>query len=78
MRPRDYELAWDDEVVEKLWRKHRVGVHEVEEVALEGDRAEFRWSRSRRHGRRLLVRGRTAAGRRLRVILRPVDPEGRL
>ncbi len=51
---------------------------EVEEVVLEDERAEWRWGRSRRHGRRLLVRGCTAGGRRLLVILRPVDPEGGL
>ncbi len=78
MRPKVYELTWDEEVLEKLWRKHRVRPQEVEEVVLEDEGAQFRRSASPRHGRRLLVRGRTAGGRRLLVILRPVDPEGGL
>lgn len=62
-------------MIEKLWRKHRVRPREVREVVFEDDGAEFRWSWSRRHGRRLLVLGRTAGGRRLLVVLRPVDLE---
>ena len=77
MRPRVHELTWDDEVVEKLWRKHRVLPREVREVVFD-DEAEFAWTRARRHGWRLLVRGRTAGGRRLLVILRPLDREGGL
>jgi len=68
--------VWDDKTVDKLWRKHRVEPREVEEVVFDDEGAEFRWDRRREHGRRLLVRGRTAGGRRLLVILRPVDPEG--
>lgn len=45
--------------MEKLWRKHRVRPQEVREVVFEDDGAEARWSTSRQHGRRLLVRGRT-------------------
>ena len=76
MRHRILELIWDEDVIEKLWRKHRVVPREVREVVFEDDGASFRWHRSRRHGRRLLVRGRTAGGRRLLIILRPVDLEG--
>jgi uncharacterized DUF497 family protein len=75
MRRRILEIIWDEDVIQKLWRKHRVVPREVEQVVFEDDGASFRWHRSRRHGRRLLVRGRTAGGRRLLVILRPVDPE---
>lgn len=78
MRPRVSELIWDDDIVEKLWRKHRVLPREVLQVVFDDDEAEFRWTRDRRHGWRLLVRGRTAGGRRLLVILRPVDREGGL
>lgn len=78
MRATVSELVWDDEVVEKLWRKRRVLPREVREVVFDDEAARFAWSRSRRHGWRLLVRGRTAGGRRLLVILRPVDREGGL
>lgn len=78
MRPRIHELVWDDEVVEKLWHKHRVLPREVLQVVFDDDGAEFRGNWSRRHGWRLLVRGRTAGGRRLLVILRPVDRGGGL
>lgn len=60
MRHSVLELVWDEEVVDKLWRKHRVETWEVEEVVFDDEGAEFRWSCSRQHGRRLLVRGRTA------------------
>jgi uncharacterized DUF497 family protein len=75
MRPKVWELIWDDDLEEKLWRKHRVEAWEVEEVVFDDEEAEFRWSFSRRHGKRLLIRGRTVGGRRLLVILRPIDLE---
>ncbi len=73
MRPVVYELWWDEETLEKLWRKHRVMAQEVGDVVCHDPGAEFRWHEHRRHGRRLLVRGRTRGGRRLLVILDPVD-----
>ena len=73
MRPVVDELRWDEETLEKLWRKHRVMAREVGDVVRHDPGAEFRWHEQRRHGRRLLVRGRTRGGRRLLVILDPVD-----
>jgi uncharacterized DUF497 family protein len=74
MRLTIHELFWDDDTIDKLWRKHHVEWWEVEEVVLDDDDAEFRWHEDRRHGRRLLVRGRTTGGRRLLVILDQVEP----
>ncbi len=73
MRTKLASLIWDDDTVDKLWRKHRVEFWEVEEVVLDDEHAKFRWHRSKRHGRRLLVCGRTAGGRRLLVVLEPAD-----
>jgi hypothetical protein len=75
VRPAVYELRWDEEILEKLWRKHRVLAREVADVALRDPEANFRWHEDRWHGRRLLVRGRTRGGRRLLVILDPLDLE---
>lgn len=72
-RVRIRELVWTDETVQKLWDKHRVEVWEVEDVVFRDESAEDHWSRSRRHGRRLFVHGRTRGGRRLLVILRPIN-----
>jgi hypothetical protein len=74
VRPVVYELRWDDQILDKLWKKRRVQSWEVEDVVLDDPDADFRWQKHRRHGGRLMVRGRTRAGRRLIVILDPVDP----
>ena len=75
MRPAVYGLWWDDATQEKLWKKHRVLSGEVGDVVLRDSKAEFRWHEDRQHGRRLLVRGRTRGGRRLIVILDPIDQD---
>jgi hypothetical protein len=46
MRHRILELIWDEDVIQKLWRKHRVVPREVEQVVFEDDGASFRWHRS--------------------------------
>lgn len=68
-----YELQWDEAIQEKLWTKHRVLGREVGDVVFDDPEADFRWREHRRHGRRLLVKGRTRSGRRLIVILDPID-----
>jgi hypothetical protein len=75
MRIRLDSLLWDDATIDKLWRKHRVEWWEVEEAIFDDEEARFRWHEDRRHGRRLLVRGRTSGGRRLLVVLHPVEAE---
>lgn len=72
-RTKVQQIEWDDHVIAKIWRKHRLESWEVEEATLDDERAEFRWNTSRRHGRRLLVRGRTHRGRALFIVLSPVD-----
>ena len=54
--------------------KHRVTADEVLEVCYSRNH-EARWDIDPDHGERLLVRGRTRAGRRILVILHPVDPD---
>jgi hypothetical protein len=73
VHPAVYELPWDEAIQEKLWTKHRVMGREVGDVVFDDPGAEFRWHEDRRHGRRLLVRGRTRSGRRLMVILDSID-----
>lgn len=71
------ELLWDDDqVIDKLWKKHRVDPWEIEDVVFDDLDAEFWWASDRRHGRRLMVMGRTRAGRKLFVILRPTHRRG--
>ena len=72
VRPAISELRWDGATQEKLWKKHHVLGREVGDVVFDDPGAEFRWHEDRRHGRRLLVRGRTRGGRRT-VILDPID-----
>lgn len=75
MQTRISQLQWDDAIIVKLWEEHHVEWWEVEEVVLDDEEAKFRWHTSRKHGSRLLVRGKSAGGRRLFVVLAPVDPE---
>jgi len=58
-------LIWLDEIVEKLGRKHRVEVHEVEELF--GDNPKFRFvERGHRDGEDVYAAlGRSEAGRYL-------------
>jgi len=71
-----YEIVWDDEVIEKLWRKHHVESWEVEEVVFDDEFAEFRWARDPAYGERLLVRGETHSNRSLFVALDPIRQRG--
>lgn len=63
------------EMAAKLGTKHGVTVDEVREACDDHD-VQTRWHFDARYGWRLLVRGRTVRGRRLKVILQPVDPAG--
>ncbi|EYR65024.1 hypothetical protein N866_18820 [Actinotalea ferrariae CF5-4] len=55
----------------KIQSKHGVTPDEVLDVCF-GHRTA-RWHRHEVHGWRLLVRGQTAAGRELMIVLHPVD-----
>lgn len=55
----------------KINSKHGITADEVLEVCL--GHARGSWHVDPVHGRRLLVKGHTAAGRGLKVILQPVD-----
>jgi uncharacterized DUF497 family protein len=61
------EIIWLEEIVEKLWRKHRVGVEEVEEV-FDGKPGFWFIEKGFRPGEDVyLALGRTDAGRYLSV-----------
>lgn len=55
----------------KIMSKHGVTPYEVREACSAVERAA--WDYHPKHGRRLLVEGRTVRGRVLKVILQPVD-----
>lgn len=57
-------LKWDDETATHIWVKHRVKLHEAEQVTFNPDKLVFR-SRDDRH----ILLGRTAAGRYLLVVV---------
>ena len=65
----DY-LSITREVAEKIYRKHRVTTEEAREAFEQG--RVFRGPNSRLGGRTYIVRGRTYAGRRLWLLVRPV------
>lgn len=58
-------------MAEKIQAKHNVTPDEVREVC--HGRPGKRWDADPVHGERLLVLGTTSTGRRLRIILQPVD-----
>jgi hypothetical protein len=57
----------------KIQSKHGITPDEVREACHRPRQA--RWHDHPEHGRRLLVLGRTAGGRKLKIILQPVDPD---
>ncbi len=57
----------------KIWEKHHVDAWEVEDVVFDDPEAEAWWASDRKHGRRLMIVGRTRGARRLLVILQPVN-----
>ena len=57
-------LNWDEETAEHLWKKHRVRVHEAEQVVFSADKFIFR----SRQGRYLIL-GQTEGGRYLLVVV---------
>ena len=61
------EILWKDEVIEKLWRKHRVEIYEVEEVLSQRPHIRFVEAGHRPGEDMYAALGRTDAGRYLTV-----------
>jgi hypothetical protein len=67
------EIQISDEMEDKIRSRRFVTGDEVREACVPDAYDEAGWHDHPVHGRRLLVRGRTAQGKRLRVILQPID-----
>ncbi|HID11379.1 MAG TPA: BrnT family toxin [Candidatus Latescibacteria bacterium] len=69
--PRVTRLVWDEDVIEKLERKHGLTTREVEEACFNPSRLVLkgpkRWKK-----RRYLVYSQTDAGRYILVVLEPL------
>ena len=65
------EIEYSDWVMRKVNQVHRCTIDEVFDAIENYDLAA--WEEDPERGRRLLVRGRTADDRRLRIILYPID-----
>lgn len=62
------------EMAQKLMTKHGVLPEEVRDACQSPNRYRHaRWDDDPRHGLRLLVVGETREGRRLKIVLQPVD-----
>jgi uncharacterized protein len=61
------EVLWKDEVIEKLWRKHKVEIYEVEEVLSQRPYIRFVEVGHRPGEDMYAALGRTDAGRYLTV-----------
>jgi uncharacterized DUF497 family protein len=71
------DILISERIEEKIRRKHGVRPEEVEEACRFGNHERVVWHDHHNYGRRLIVVGRTRGGRRLVVILSPVDePNG--
>lgn len=66
-------LVIPPEVEAKLREKHALTGDEVREAILLGAHTRAQWNDHPQYGRRLLVRGTTAAGRPLLATLLPID-----
>lgn len=73
MAERIYDVKISPGINAKINSKHGVTADEVHEVCYDRRRHEARWHNDPVHGRRLLVKGATSTGRRLKIILHPVD-----
>ncbi len=76
--PHEYiaTLRISRKVLEKLHSKHDLSLEEVKEAILLGAHLSMRWDYDPERGRRLFVWGLTTDGRRLKVVLYPVDDDG--
>lgn len=62
-------VAISSERAEHIWTRHQVLANEVREAVEQG--RVYRGPRSHSGGRTYVIRGRTYAGRRLKVLVRP-------
>jgi hypothetical protein len=70
------QVFYSETVLEKLWSKHKLEQWEVDD-ALDDPDAEPRWEHDPRHGRRVVVLGKTQEGREVFVALVAIDlPQG--
>ena len=67
-----YKLKWEEHDAEHIW-KHHVYMWEVEDVVFDDPGREARIESSKKHGTRIMMKGRTRTGRPLIVFLKPVD-----
>lgn len=67
-------IVFSDAMVAKIGSKHGITVDEVLEACT--DPVKTSWIYDDEHGRRLLVRGATDSGRRLRVVLYATERHG--
>lgn len=67
------EIQISDEMEDKIRSRRFVTGDEVREACVPDAYDDAGWHDHPVHGRRLLVRGRTAQGKRLRIILQPID-----
>jgi hypothetical protein len=73
------DLIIDDSIEAKLRRKRPpLTGNEVREVAMWSPDAVTRWHTDQRHGRRLIVRGKTYGGRKIIAYLLPLDEAERI
>lgn len=69
------EIQISDEMEDKIRRRRFVTGDDVREACIPDAYDRAGWHGHPEHGRRLLVRCRTAQGRRLKVILLPIDAD---
>lgn len=66
-----YRFMWDSRNIEHIW-KHGLEPRDVEDVVSYQFREE-RMILHKRHGERLMVKGRDRSGRRIVVYIRPIN-----
>lgn len=69
------EIRFEPAVVAKIGSKHGVTTNQVREALTLGAARQVDWHFDPRRGRRLIVSGVAADGRRIIAYLRPVDPD---
>jgi hypothetical protein len=67
------EIQISEEMETKIRERRFVTGNEVREACIPDTYDRAGWDDHPEHGRRLLVTGRTAQGRKLKIILQPID-----
>ena len=68
---------WSDKIIDHIW-EHGVDPWEIEEVVFDDPEVEIRRVDDEEHGRRWIVQGRTAKGRKLRIYMNPCQERERI